>query len=467
MTVTRIRLAPDGRREQLLELGVRAAGPAVASTTLSIDSSPRRPGSPAGCSTTTSRSKQEFHLRGGAPDGRRDRSRSPRPGPTDEPLEQLAARLAAYVDFVVDNHEAYVSLRAGRGRGRRGLPARSTSESRARADRPDLRPPPTRRCWRGWASSTPRSVRLVVRGWSALVEEWSWTGSSDPGHLPETLLEVLANALAGRRLRLSARQDSVGPVVYTSEFPFVYLTRRRRRLQPAAGRRAVGPPGQARAGPPYQGRWALPGGFVDENEDVEQGRPARAQGGDRRRRGRRPLLEQLGAYTAPGATPGTGSSRCPTGPPSAPDAEAAGRRRRRRRALAGRSPRRLAAKRLAFDHAHDRRRRLRARSGGRWRRSTLAGLAARRGVHDRRAARGLRGGVGPRPRPGQLPAQGARHPGLRRRQRLAHLRSRGRPGHALHPPARAARSGRRCRASATADARPTRPGPARRLAGHV
>lgn len=88
---------------------------------------------------------------------------------------------------------------------------------------------------------------------------------------------------------------------YTSEYPFVYLTadvvafslRRHAGLSVLLVRRGD---------PPYQGRWALPGGFVDEREDIERAarRELREETGIA---GRRLELRQLGAYGAPRRDP--------------------------------------------------------------------------------------------------------------------------------------------------------------------
>jgi 8-oxo-dGTP diphosphatase len=90
-------------------------------------------------------------------------------------------------------------------------------------------------------------------------------------------------------------------VTYTSEYPFVYLTADvvAFSLRPDTGLSVLM---VRRASPPYQGRWAFPGGFVDEGEDIERAarRELREETGIT---GRRLRLRQLGAYGAPRRDP--------------------------------------------------------------------------------------------------------------------------------------------------------------------
>lgn len=90
-------------------------------------------------------------------------------------------------------------------------------------------------------------------------------------------------------------------MTYTSEYPFVYLTADvvAFSLRPGAGLSVLM---VRRANPPYQGRWAFPGGFVDEGEDLERAarRELREETGIG---GRRLRLHQLGAYGAPRRDP--------------------------------------------------------------------------------------------------------------------------------------------------------------------
>jgi len=90
-------------------------------------------------------------------------------------------------------------------------------------------------------------------------------------------------------------------VVYTSQYPFVYLTADvvAFAVRPGTGLSVLL---VKRGSAPYKGRWALPGGFVDEREDAEKAarRELREETGLRDRRLR---LTQLGAYTAPRRDP--------------------------------------------------------------------------------------------------------------------------------------------------------------------
>lgn len=89
-------------------------------------------------------------------------------------------------------------------------------------------------------------------------------------------------------------------MAYTSEFPFVYLTAdvvafslRDDQLCALVVKRGSAP---------HRGRWALPGGFVDEMEDVEKAarRELREETGVD---ARKLVLEQVGVYTAPRRDP--------------------------------------------------------------------------------------------------------------------------------------------------------------------
>ena len=90
-------------------------------------------------------------------------------------------------------------------------------------------------------------------------------------------------------------------MTYTSEYPFVYLTADvvAFSLRPDTGLSVLM---VRRGNPPYQGRWAFPGGFVDEGEDIEKAarRELREETGVG---GRRVRLRQLGAYGAPRRDP--------------------------------------------------------------------------------------------------------------------------------------------------------------------
>jgi 8-oxo-dGTP diphosphatase len=90
-------------------------------------------------------------------------------------------------------------------------------------------------------------------------------------------------------------------VVYTSELPFVYLCAdvAAFSMRPDDGLAVL----LIRRGEaPYKGRWALPGGFVDEGEDVEKAARRELTEETGLRVGKRPL-RHLGAYAAPRRDP--------------------------------------------------------------------------------------------------------------------------------------------------------------------
>jgi 8-oxo-dGTP diphosphatase len=90
-------------------------------------------------------------------------------------------------------------------------------------------------------------------------------------------------------------------VVYTSEFPFVYL------CADVATFAMRADEGLAvllirRGAAPYKGRWALPGGFVDEGEEAEKAARRELTEETGLEVGGRPFLH-LGAYAAPRRDP--------------------------------------------------------------------------------------------------------------------------------------------------------------------
>src|SRR6476619_2872441 len=108
MPTSRVRMSPDTRREQLLELGVRLFA-SRSLEDLSIETLAEAAGISRGLLYHYFGNKQEFHtavvqraadhlFAVTAPDGE------------GSPLQQLARSLERYVDYVAQNYEGFVSL---------------------------------------------------------------------------------------------------------------------------------------------------------------------------------------------------------------------------------------------------------------------------------------------------------------------------------------------------------------------
>src|SRR4051794_16907117 len=184
----RTRLHPETRREQLLELGVRLLATRSLDE-LSIDLLAEEAGISRGLLYHYFGSKQDFHeaVVRRAADDLIEQTTPPEGG---DPLVRLMTSVTAYVDYVIANHEGYVSLvkaaaggneslRAIYEEARDGLNSRIFREDSQGAIIPD----------------TPAS-RLVVRGWSAMTEELVLSWIDDPrGVSREQLLEIVAISL--------------------------------------------------------------------------------------------------------------------------------------------------------------------------------------------------------------------------------------------------------------------------------
>jgi len=185
---TRTRLAPDERREQLLELGLRLfAGSSIED--ISIERLCEEGGVSRGLLYHYFGSKQGFHeaVIQRAAD---DLVAQTAPPPGDDPIAKLLASLTAYVDYVIANHRGYRSLvlaAAGGNEAVRGIYERARA---AMIDRTFETPGVE-----ALLTDTP-ATRLVVRGWVAFVENTvlSWCETPD-GITREELAKIVTDAL--------------------------------------------------------------------------------------------------------------------------------------------------------------------------------------------------------------------------------------------------------------------------------
>lgn len=187
-TTTRTRLTPDQRRSQLLDLGVRLLATRSLDE-LSIDLLAEEAGISRGLLYHYFGNKHAFHeaVVRRAADDLIEQTAPPSDG---EPMVRLVASLAAYVDYVVANHEGYLSLvkaAAGGNETLREIYEEARSALNGRVFRDDAQ---------GEIIPDTPVTRLVVRGWSAMIEELVLSWIADPGELSrEQLLDILAASL--------------------------------------------------------------------------------------------------------------------------------------------------------------------------------------------------------------------------------------------------------------------------------
>ncbi|MCB0894418.1 MAG: TetR/AcrR family transcriptional regulator [Nocardioides sp.] len=187
-TSHRTRLSPEQRREQLLDLGVRLLATRSLDE-LSIDLLAEEAGISRGLLYHYFGNKHDFHeaVVRRAADDLIEKTAPPVDG---EPMARLLTSLAAYLDYVVDNHEGYLSLvkaAAGGNETLREIYEEARSSLNGRIFREDAQ---------GTIIPETPATRLVVRGWSAMVEELVLSWVADPGPVTrEELLEVMAASL--------------------------------------------------------------------------------------------------------------------------------------------------------------------------------------------------------------------------------------------------------------------------------
>lgn len=194
MSTTRTRLAPHERREQLLDLGVQLLS-VTRLEDLSIDTLSEEAGISRGLLYHYFSSKRDFHL--AVLRRMADQVIAITAPVADlDPGEQLVRSLEAFVDFVAANHEAYASF----------VSAAQAGDADYHRIYEDARGALTDRIFdtagadvlAAFGVVDSPAVRLMVRGWSALVQEvvLDWL-DDDRGVSKRGLLDMLATALVG------------------------------------------------------------------------------------------------------------------------------------------------------------------------------------------------------------------------------------------------------------------------------
>lgn len=192
-TSSRTRLSPDERRAQLLDLGVRLLATRSLDE-LSIDLLAEEAGISRGLLYHYFGNKHAFHeavVRRAADDLI---AQTAPQADIDDPLEQLAVSMAAYVDYVESNHAGYLSLVKGAQGGNETLRAIYDEARGALTDR-IFSPPDGDGAQAELIPDTP-VVRLLVRSWAAMAEDLVLAWVAEPGDVTrEELLRLLATSL--------------------------------------------------------------------------------------------------------------------------------------------------------------------------------------------------------------------------------------------------------------------------------
>jgi AcrR family transcriptional regulator len=201
-TEKRVRLAPEARRAQLIELGVEMLATRTLDE-LSVEDIAQQAGISRGLLFHYFSSKQEFHVEVARAAARELIDRTA-PDTSLAPVEALRASLKAFIDYVEENPDNYTSLVRGAASG--------DAEMRAIFD--DTRAVLAGRVIdvvaRLGLQMGPRA-ELAVHGWVAFAEECTirWMGSRTVQR--QALEEMLTKALPA--VVLAASDEEVGSLV--------------------------------------------------------------------------------------------------------------------------------------------------------------------------------------------------------------------------------------------------------------
>jgi AcrR family transcriptional regulator len=201
-SAVRVRMAPDSRREQLLELGVRLLSTRSLDE-ISIEMLAEEAGISRGLLYHYFGNKQDFH-RAVCRRAADDLIRVTAPVQTGEPLERLARSLDAYVDYVQANFAGYTSLVRGAASGNEDLQEIYEEARAALTDRifEEVDAAAESGVLDVFTIEDTPAVRLMVRGWSAMTQEVviSWVRDQRAGRTEisrDELLALIAGALPG------------------------------------------------------------------------------------------------------------------------------------------------------------------------------------------------------------------------------------------------------------------------------
>ena len=189
-TSARVRMSPQQRRQQLLEIGVRLLRTHPLDE-LSIELLADEAGISRGLLYHYFGNKHEFHV-AVVRRAVEDIYAITAPQDLDDPIAQLEASLGAYLDYVVENHAGYVSLVRAAAGGNDELREIYEDSRRALSDRVFERAEGLET----FADIDTPATRLLAMGWTAFVESsvLSWIEDS-AGLSRDELLSRLARAL--------------------------------------------------------------------------------------------------------------------------------------------------------------------------------------------------------------------------------------------------------------------------------
>jgi AcrR family transcriptional regulator len=194
MSTPRTRLRPAQRREQLLDLGVELLS-LHRLEDLSIDALAEVAGISRGLLYHYFTGKRDFHLAVLRRMAERVYAITA-PTSSGSPIDQLADSLLAFVDFVSVNREAYESFVRAAAAGDAEFQQIYEDARASLTDRIFEQAGPEVMADIGIVDGP--AVRLLVHGWSALVEDTVLAWLEDPRGLDKReLVDLLARALAG------------------------------------------------------------------------------------------------------------------------------------------------------------------------------------------------------------------------------------------------------------------------------